>query len=599
LNHLLSLNPILYKYKHLLFGGIVFVIISNFFTLYPAQIFRLTLDLIENLLYVVRLTSGFGFSSVLPEFMTLTAFLAGALVLLMAVLRGVFLFFTRQTIIIMSRHVEYDQKNQLYFHYQNMSRHFFRKYSTGDMMSRISEDVGKVRMYTGPGIMYTINTLTLFVLVITTMLSVNVELTLYAVLPLPLLCYAIYKVESLVTAKSKRIQEKLSDMTAFTQESYNGVRSVKSYVREDAFTEMFSKESENLREKAMDLVKVNALFYPSIILLMGLSTLLTLWIGGEHVIHGKLSAGNIAEFIIYVNLLTWPVASLGWVTTMIQQAGASQGRILEFLQERPGMIFPETGPEINGGMHLSFRSVSFTYPETGIQALKNINLELQAGKTLAIIGRTGSGKSTLAGLILRIQDPDAGSIFLNGKPLSTYDRETLRKAIGYIPQDVLLFSETIADNIAFGSESATQEQIIQAAKFASVDENIMHFPSGYNTMVGEKGVTLSGGQKQRVSLARAIIKEPSLLILDDALSAVDTKTEDEILNALHTLQESPHPPSVILISHRISTVRNADEIIVLEKGVIVEQGTHQSLLAKKGVYAELNRIQLLEAELSV
>lgn len=599
MKNLLSINPFLFRYRHLLAGGIFFVIISNLFTLYPAQIFRMTLDLIENLIYVFSVGKGMNADSLLPALIGSTALMAGILVLLAAVMRGVFLFFTRQTIIMMSRHIEYDQKNQLYHHYQNMSRAFFRKYSTGDMMSRISEDVGKVRMYTGPGIMYTINTLTLFVMVIVTMLMVNVELTIYSVLPLPLLCFAIYKVESVVTRKSEKIQEKLSDMTAFTQETYSGIRSVKSYVREEALTDLFSRESEEYRDKSMQLVQVNALFYPSIVFLIGLSTLITMWIGGEQVIKGKLSTGNIAEFIIYVNLLVWPVASLGWISTMIQQAGASQGRINDYLREKSELVFPEQGQGLVPGnaFRLEFKEVSYTYPETGIRAVRNLNFTLEPGKTLAIIGKTGSGKSTLASLILRLQDPDSGTIYVNGKNLKEFDRQALRQSIGYVPQDVLLFSESISDNISFGLPDAGPEKIRAAAEFSALLDNIESFPKGFDTMVGEKGVTLSGGQKQRVSLARAVIKEPSLLILDDALSAVDTRTEDAILNSLLDLQKKPQPPSVILISHRISTVRYADQILVMDQGRIAEAGTHAELMERNGLYAEIHRLQLLEAEL--
>lgn len=577
-------------------GGVIFVIISNFFTLYPAQIFRLTIDLLGSWVFILRVSEGFTQGVSISSMMGMVAFIAGLLVLLASVLRGLFLFFTRQTIINMSRHVEYEQKNELYSHYQALTRKFYRTWSTGEMMSRISEDVSKVRMYTGPGIMYTINTITLFIMVISTMLMINVELTLYAILPLPLLCYAIYKVESMVTRRSKDIQAKLADLTAFTQETYSGIRSVKSYVREDALTSVFQEESESLRMRAMALVRVNALFFPSIILLIGLSTLFTIWIGGEQVVRGRISAGTIAEFVIYVNLLTWPVASLGWVSTMIQQAGASQGRILEFMQAQPEMEFPEQGPSISGRMRVEFKSVNFTYPETGIHALRDVSFSLEAGKTMAIIGKTGSGKSSVASMLLRLQDADSGEVLINGLGIRTYTRQTLRQAIGYVPQDVLLFSDSVAANIAFGLEGAGQDTIEAAAKFAAIHDNILEFPKGYDTMVGEKGVTLSGGQKQRISLARAAIKDPALFILDDALSAVDTRTEDEILSALLRLQKRASPPTVILISHRISTVMHADEILVMDEGRIAERGSHVSLLASGGLYAEIHRIQELESE---
>jgi ATP-binding cassette subfamily B protein len=446
--------------------------------------------------------------------------------------------------------------------------------------------------------MYTINTITLFIMVITTMLMVNVELTLYSIIPLPILCYAIYKVESVVTQKSKHIQEKIADLTAFTQESYSGIRSIKSFVREESLTDLFTKESNSLKEKAMELVKVNALFFPSIIFLIGLSTLITVWIGSEQVIKGTLTTGNIAEFVIYVNLLTWPVASLGWVSTMIQQAGASQARILEFLEQNSELKFPEpaTGLTLPPNFHVKLDRVSVRYPETGILALKDISFEIPPGKTIALLGKTGSGKSTIASLILRLMDPDEGEILLDAKPLKQYEKTALRNAIGYVPQDVLLFSETIGENIAFGKPGATSEEIKAAADFAAVLSNILDFPDGFNTIVGEKGVTLSGGQKQRVSLARAIIKKPSLLILDDSLSAVDTKTEDEIHSNILALQQQPNPPSVLLISHRISTVRHADKIIVLSNGKISESGTHAELLEMKGDYWNVNNMQSIEQE---
>lgn len=596
MKNLFSLNDTLLQYRHLLFGGIFFVIISNFFTLYPAQIFRLTIDVLESWVYILSISDGYIDNAIIPSMMGLMALVAGALVLLASILRGLFLFFTRQTIINMSRHVEYEQKNELYSHYQNLTRKFYRTWSTGEMMSRISEDVSKVRMYTGPGIMYTINTVTLFIMVISTMLMVNVELTLYAILPLPLLCYAIYKVESMVTHRSKEIQAKLADLTAFTQETYSGIRSVKSYVREDALTEVFHAESETLRARAMALVRVNALFFPSIILLIGLSTLFTIWIGGEQVISGRISAGTIAEFVIYVNLLTWPVASLGWVSTMIQQAGASQGRILEFLGAEPEMDFPTQGPTMGPRMSIVFKDVHFTYPETGIHALRKVSFEIEAGKTLAIIGKTGSGKSSVASMLLRLQDADSGEVLLNGHPIQSYTRIELRQSIGFVPQDVLLFSDTIAANIAFGLAGADQNVIESAGRFAAIHDNILDFPKGYDTLVGEKGVTLSGGQKQRISLARAAIKNPSLFILDDALSAVDTRTEDEILSSLLRLQNQAMPPTVILISHRISTVMHADEILVMENGEIAERGRHADLLLQGGLYADIHRIQELESE---
>ena len=516
----------------------------------------------------------------------------GVLILVMALLRGFFLFLIRQTIIIMSRRIEYDMKNEIFEKYQNLSLSFYRKNSTGDLMARITEDVSRVRMYLGPAIMYGLNLLILFPLVISYMIMVNPELTLYSLLPLPVLSISIYFVNNLINERSEKIQRSLSNLSTFTQEAFSGIRVLKAFVRENDSVRDFSDASEEYKVKSIRLTRVNALFFPLIMALVGISTIITVYIGGLQVINGDIGYGVIAEFILYVNMLTWPVTSLGWVTSIVQRAAASQTRINEFLDEQNNIISTEDAKdEIHGTIEM--KDLSFVYPDSGVKALDQVSFSIQSGQTLGIIGTTGSGKSTIANLLMRMYDPAKGQILIDGKPIESFDISHLRKNIGYVPQDVFLFSDTIGNNIAFGLDHTEKEIIEQAAKDADVYKNIVDFPKGFETMLGERGITLSGGQKQRVSIARAIAKEPKILILDDCLSAVDTKTENVILNALKKIMKNR---TSVIISHRVSSAKLADQIIVLDDGKIIERGNHQSLMEQKGVYAELYEKQTQAGE---
>lgn len=592
MKELAYLNKFFYKYRWRLLPGVLFVIISNLFAVLPAQVIRIAFDLVNENIALFRLFNGFNRQELISKIFGQSLLFFGVIVLILALIRGLFLFFMRQTIILMSRHIEYDLKNEIYLHYQKLSMAFYRRNNTGDLMNRVTEEVSRVRMYLGPGIMYTINTIVLFILVIISMFNVNTRLTVFSLLPLPILAITIYYVHSMINHRSEKIQEQLSSLSSFVQETFSGIRVIKAYVREEDIRRKFNIESENYKSHSMSLVQIQALFYPMMLLLVGLSTIITVYIGGVEVINGNISSGNIAEFIVYVNQLTFPVMSLGWVTSLIQRAAASQKRINEFLN---------TNPEINSVLgektelqgNVTFKNVSFKYPDTGIQAIKNISFEAKNGEFLAIIGRTGSGKSTIANLLMRMYDADNGQILLDGKPIGRLDIQHFRQQIGFVPQEVFLFSETIYNNIAFGMTEAEPGKVEMAAKNAAVYENIMEFDKGFQTLIGERGITLSGGQKQRLSIARAIIKEPQILIFDDCLSAVDTKTEEEILSNLSNLMKNK---TSILIAHRVSTIKNADRILVMDNGEIVEQGTHTNLMALKGVYFDLFEKQLLEEQ---
>lgn len=577
------INKYLYKYKGLLLLGIVFTVISNIFVIIPAQLVRIAIDYVVDSFSLFRpLTKG-GMGEIARENFLEYVFVFGVLILAMALLRGFFLFLIRQTIIIMSRRVEYDMKNEIFEHYQNLPLSFYRKNSTGDLMARISEDVSRVRMYLGPAIMYGLNLLILFPLVISYMVSVNAELTLYSLLPLPILSLSIYFVNNLINERSEKIQRSLSNLSTFVQEAFSGIRVLKAFVREEDSAREFAEASEEYKHKSIELTKVNALFFPLIMALVGISTIITVYVGGMKVIQGEIGYGVIAEFILYVNILTWPVTSLGWVTSIVQRAAASQTRINEFLDIQNDIVSQENlEDEIEGDILV--QHVSFVYPDSGIKALNDVSFEIKAGQTLGIIGTTGSGKSTIANLLMRMYDPSSGQIFVDGRDIRSFSISSLRKQIGFVPQDVFLFSDTIANNIAFGLDHPDMQLIEKAAKDADVYQNIVDFPKGFETMLGERGITLSGGQKQRVSIARAIAKEPKILILDDCLSAVDTKTENAILTALKKIMENR---TSIIISHRVSSAKLADHIIVLDDGGIVERGDHESLMEQKGVYAEL------------
>ncbi len=584
--------------------GTFFVVISNVFGIYPAQLIREAFDAIANskefksLIDEPSLEGPLKVSDNLftqyTQDMSLSKailFFAG-LVLLMALLKGIFTFFMRQTIIIMSRLIEYDLKNEIYNHYQELSMSFYKRNNTGDIMNRISEDVTRVRMYLGPGIMYTINLITLFIMVISVMLSIDVELTIYALVPLPILSILIYYVSNKINQKSEIVQAQLSNLSTFSQESFSGIRIIKSYVKEKYMNKTLQAEAEDYKDKNLDLVKLEAFFFPIMMMLIGLSTILTVYIGSIKTINGEITLGNIAEFIIYVNMLTWPVTALGWVTSLIQRASASQRRINEFLQTKSEIINHTNAlTEIKG--EIEFKNVSFTYPESGTQALKGINFKIESGKTLAIVGRTGSGKSTIADLVCRIFEVNDGNILIDGKKIEELNLNQLRANIGYVPQEVFLFSDSIKNNISFGlkQEDVSMGLVEDVAKRAAIHHNIIEFPNKYETLLGERGITLSGGQKQRISIARAIISKPQILILDDCLSAVDTETEEIILKGLEDIMSAK---TTIIISHRISSVKHADQIIVLEEGKILEKGNHEELLELNGSYSEMYNQQLLE-----
>ena len=595
MKELAYLNKFFYKYRWRLIPGVLFVIISNIFGVLPAQVIRVAFDLVNENISIYRLYQGFDRQGLVYSIFSSSVLLFGATVLLLALLRGIFLFFMRQTIILMSRHIEYDLKNEIYQHYQRLTMGFYRRNNTGDLMNRATEDVSRVRMYVGPAIMYAINTAVLFILVIIAMVNVNLKLAVYSLLPLPILAYAIYKVHNVINERSERIQEQLSTLSGFVQETFSGIRVVKAYGREAGIRAKFATESEAYKKTSLDLIQVQALFYPSMLLLVGLSTLITIYIGGTEVMNGTITSGNIAEFIVYLNQLMFPVMSLGWVTSLIQRAAASQKRINEFLGTHPD-IPAESGTKLDLKGHIQFKNVGFTYPDTGIKALDDVSFEVRPGQFLAIIGRTGSGKSTIANLLLRMYDASSGEIIVDGHPIRSLNLRDYRTQAGFVPQEVFLFSDTIANNIAFGRSTTDMAEVEQAAKDAAVYDNITGFEKGFETMIGERGITLSGGQKQRLSIARALIKKPQLLILDDCLSAVDTRTEEEILSRLG---KNMTDKTAIIIAHRVSTIKNADKILVLDQGKIIEQGNHQELIEAKGVYMELYEKQLLEDQQSL
>ncbi len=586
------LNKYLVKYKYHLVLGLLFVIISNIFQIIPAPVVRYAIDLVTDNLAVYHSFQESGLQDNVYEIFTSNILIYAGLILLMALMRGLFLFMVRQTIIVMSRLVEFDLKNEIYGHYQSLPLAFYRRNNTGDLLNRISEDVSKVRMYLGPSIMYGLNMITLFALLIPYMLSINVTLTLYALIPLPILSVSIYYVNNIINKRSEEIQVSQSGLSTFVQEAFSGIRVLKSFTREEDSNRQFAAKSDEYKHKSLRLTRVQALFYPLILGLIGLSTILTVYAGSSQVLAGTLTFGNIAEFIIYVNMLTWPVTSLGWISSITQRAAASQKRINEFLKTKNDILSTkELEVELEGS--IQFEHVNFTYPGSGIHALKDVSFRVNPGEALAIIGTTGSGKSTIANVITRMYDVTSGEVCIDGRDIKAYNVVNLRSQVGYVPQDVFLFSDSIYNNIAFGADHADEEKVIKAAKEADVYHNIIEFPGGFGTKLGERGITLSGGQKQRVSIARAICRDPKILILDDALSAVDTKTENAILNSLKKIMEGR---TTVIISHRVSSAKLADKIIVLDDGQVVEQGTNESLLAKNGVYKELYDKQMIAEE---
>ena len=603
LKHLAALNTYFWKYRNRFFIGIFFVVASNYFAVLAPQVTGFVVNQVQQRLPGARPAATKPVHDSLVDWFITTIqagnFSFGWLVAIcsltilgLAVLRGILMFFMRQTIIVMSRHIEFDQKNEIFQHYQQLDTQFYKTHSTGDLMNRMTEDVSRVRMYTGPAVMYLINLITLIGFCVVNMLRKDVHLTLLVLAPLPVLAVTIYLVNSVINKKSEKIQGLLSDLTTNAQESFSGIRVIKSFVQEKAMLGFFQRNSESYKTNAVGLAKVEAIYFPSMALMIGLSTLVTIMVGGMQALEDSSKVGLIVEFVIYINMLTFPVSAIGWTASMIQRAAASQKRLNEFLQTKPTIANSEekvTTP-VAGDIH--FNHVSFTYPHTGIRALQNCHLHIRKGEKILLLGRTGSGKSTLAQLLLRFYDPQQGSISIGGTDIRQIDLRTLREQISYVQQDIFLFSDTVRDNISFGLASpATQETIEKAAGFSSVHKEILGFSKGYDTMIGERGVTLSGGQKQRISIARALIKEPEIIVFDDCLSAVDAKTENEIIGNLYRYL---HDKTAIVITHRIFSSFPFDKIIVLENGELVEQGTHETLMAKNGYYAELFKLQLME-----
>ncbi|TWF42675.1 ATP-binding cassette subfamily B protein [Chitinophaga polysaccharea] len=584
MKHLAALNKYFLSNKWRLILGLLFTAISIVFSIFQPIMVRQIFDLLSHNIDEYRLLSDTSLKGFFRSDFTHVLAFYGISILIFALLSGFFLFLQRQTLIVMSRHIEYDLKNEIYQHYQRLDLNFFKMHRTGDLMSRITEDVSRVRMYVGPAIMYASRTLFLIIIIVYLMLQVNPLLTLYTLSPLPLLALTIYYVNRIIHRKSEKIQAQLSNITSIAQESYSGIRVIKSYIQEDASAQHFEDASEAYKNSSISLAKTDALFQPTMALMIGLSVILTIFIGGIQVIDGNITVGNLAEFVIYVNMLMFPFFSIGMVASMIQRAAASQQRINEFLQIEP-VIKDAPGAQaamLKGEVRLE--NVSFTYPHTGITALKDFNLHIKPGQKVAIIGRTGSGKSTLAQLLIRMYDPQQGKVLLDQQDIRTIQLGSLRGQISYVPQDVFLFSDTVANNIRFGDPTASLETVQTAARQASVEKDIFGFNEGFETEIGERGVTLSGGQKQRISIARALIKDPNILIFDDCLSAVDARTEKEIIGNLYAYLQHK---TAIIITHRIFALFEFDKIIVLDEGKIVEEGTHDDLLSLNGYYAEL------------
>ncbi len=609
MTQLSTLNKYFWKYKWLFFLGILFVILTNYFRILAPQLTGYVVNTVIHAIQAGSIESEAVYSHSYSNYDFIVRkviqnfnnhpnnkiLFTGLILILVAVISGFFMFLMRQTIIVMSRHIEYDQKNEIFKHYQKLDTSFYKTHSTGDLMNRIAEDVSRVRMYTGPAIMYFINLAAVIGFSIYFMLKSDVKLTIVALCPLPILALAIYFVNTIINKKSERIQSLLSDLTTNAQESYSGIRVIKSFVQEKAMLGFFKKNSESYRSNALSLAKTEAIYFPSMALLIGLSTLTTIMVGGLDVANQVPGAtvGKIAEFVMYIQMLTFPVSAIGWTASMTQRAVASQKRINEFLLTAP-IIKNDTHPvaaPLNG--NISFVNADFVYPHTGIHAIKDFSLQINQGEKIAIVGKTGSGKSTVAQLLLRMYDIQKGMILYDGVPINKINLENLRSRISYVPQDVFLFSETIGNNVKFGKNEATTEELINATRQASVLNEVNSFREGFETIVGERGVTLSGGQKQRISIARALIKDPQIVIFDDCLSAVDGKTEKEIITSLYDYLQNK---TAIIITHRIFSLFRFDKIVVMEDGKIVETGTHETLLQQNGLYTEMYNRQQVERE---
>lgn len=580
------LNKYFIKYKYHFLLGIFITIVAQFFSNLTPKLVGEAINVIEN---SIKHTSGLSYSNANRELLFIIVKIVGY-----TLVAGLLTFLMRQTLIVMSRYVEFDLKNEVFKHYENLDQNFYKNNRTGDLMSRISEDVSKVRMYVGPAVMYTVNTIISFIVIVLFMGQASWKLTLYTLLPLPVLAVVIFKISVQINKRSTIFQQYLSKVSSFSQEVFSGLRVIKAYALEAQNQQRMVELAIESKEKSMNLARIQALFQPLMITLIGISSLVVIYVGGSMYINGNIKEiGTIATFILYVGKLTWPVASVGWVSSLIQEAAASQKRLNEFLKTQPEIKSKTLSKSVIDGK-IEFRNVSFTYNDTNIEALKNISFTINKGETLAILGKTGSGKSTILSLISRMYDIEKGTIYIDDKEIESLNLYDLRKSIGFVPQDAFLFSDSIKNNIKFGNENATDSQVIQAAKDAVVHENIVQFSNGYDTILGERGITLSGGQKQRISISRAIIKNPQILLLDDCLSAVDTETEEEILSNLLRISKNK---TTIIVSHRVSSAKNANTIIILDEGKIIQQGTHNQLINSDGYYKELYYKQLSEKEL--